>query len=411
VADHEGPRAVVVTVSDGAAHGAREDTSGESLAKLLREHGWRLGPRVVVPDDVERIVEVLRTAAVDGVDLVVTTGGTGFGPRDVTPEATLSVADRRAPGLAERMRAVGRATTPMADLSRGEAVMVGRMLVLNTPGSRKGAVESLEAVIDLLPHAVQLLGGDTRRHPTGHGTEGVPGEHVTLDDARPSPRERAEHEAHGVHTHGHQHDAAPHEHAHDHGRDHDHQHTPDGHGDDHHDRDRDGHGGHDPDDPCAFAHSAGIPDDRRPGTLVAVYSSPLSSLLLAWGRDLGYRRLVLVEPTGTAGHAGAHADEVVPSVAEAPVDGDTDVVITDHHRDDIVVMTDQMLRTRARYLGLMGSARHTGPHVDGLRDRGWSDDEIARIERPIGLDIGSKTPPEIALSVLAGIVADRQGKR
>ena len=98
-------------------------------------------------------------------------------------------------------------------------------------------------------------------------------------------------------------------------------------------------------------------------------------------------------------------------MADAGVDDDSDVVVTDHHRHDIVAVTDQMLDTPARYLGLMGSARHTGPHVDGLRERGRTDDEIARIERPIGLDIGSKTPPEIALSVLAGIVADRQGRR
>ena len=368
----EAPTAMVVTVSDGAAHGAREDTSGEALARMLREHGWRLGPRVVVPDEVDRIVEVLRTAAVEGTALVVTTGGTGFGPRDVTPEATLSVADRRAPGLAERMRAVGRETTPMADLSRGEAVMVGRMLVVNTPGSRKGAVESLEAIIDLLPHAVQLLGGTTSQHPDGHGSEGVPGEQVSSGGASASG--------------GHAEDAR------DHGHDHD-------------------HGGHDEGDPCAAAHSEGVPEERRPGTLVAVYSSPLSNLLLSWGRDLGYRRLVLVEPTADAGHAGTHADEVVDSVATAGVDDDTDVVVTDHHRGDIVELTDQMLATPARYLGLMGSARHTGPHVEGLRERGRSDEEIARIERPIGLDIGSKTPPEIALSVLAGIVADRQGRR
>jgi xanthine/CO dehydrogenase XdhC/CoxF family maturation factor len=180
----------------------------------------------------------------------------------------------------------------------------------------------------------------------------------------------------------------------------------------HHGHDEDaGHAGHHEGDPCALAHREGVPDERRPGTLVAVYASPLSSLLLSWGRDLGYRRLVLVEPTGDPGHTGAHADQVVADVAAAGVDEDTDVVVTDHHRDDIVEVTDQMLDTSARYLGLMGSARHTGPHVEGLRERGRSERDIARIERPIGLDIGSKTPPEIALSVLAGIVAGRHGRR
>jgi molybdenum cofactor synthesis domain-containing protein len=361
-ASGEGRPAVVMTVSDGAAAGVREDTSGAALETRLLDAGWRVGPRITVPDEVDQIGSALRSAATAGAALIVTTGGTGFGPRDVTPEATLAVATRRAPGLAERMRAVGREITPMADLSRAEVVVLGATLVVNTPGSRKGAVESLDAVLDLLPHATQLLGGQTQQHPIGHGTQGVP-------HASPA--------SHHV-------DAHVTEHA------------------------------HNDDDPCALAHADGVPDDRRPGTLVAVYASPLSSVLLSWGRDLGYRRLVLVDPDperAQAHHAAQHADLVAASLDAAAVDDDTDVVITDHDRDQIVDVCDAMLRSDARWLGLMGSARHTGPHVDGLRVRGFTDAEIGRIERPVGLDIGSRTPPEIALAILAGLVADRQGRR
>ena len=131
--------AVVLTVSDGVHRGAREDTSGDALAGLLAQAGWTVTVRRTVPDEQDRITTALRDAAEDGVALVVTTGGTGLSPRDVTPEATRAVADRPVPGLAERMRASGRAITPMADLSRAEAVVVGSTLVLNTPGSRKGA--------------------------------------------------------------------------------------------------------------------------------------------------------------------------------------------------------------------------------------------------------------------------------
>lgn len=387
MSDEQQRDAVVLTVSDGVHRGSRQDTSGDALADLLVAHGWTVRLRRTVPDEVERITEALRDAAAEQTALVVSTGGTGLSPRDVTPEATRAVADRPVPGFAERMRAAGREVTPMADLSRAEAVVVGSTLVINTPGSRKGAVESLEAVIELLPHAVQLLQGDTQQHPEGHGTDGVPGRVQGAADASPA-------RAGNGHDHGAGHDG------HDHGE---HDHGEHDHGDHEHD--------HGPGDPCALAHREGVPDDRRPSTLVAVYASPLSALLLSWGRDLGYRRLVLVEPGDLDHHAVRHADEIVPGVEEAGIDGDSDVVVTDHGREDIVDQCEQMLRSDARWLGLMGSARHAGPHEEGLRDRGWSSDEVGRIERPVGLDIGSKTPPEIALSVLAGIVADRQGKR
>lgn len=377
--------AVVLTVSDTAHHGARQDTAGDAIAGLLAQGGWTVTLRRTVPDEHDRITDALRDAANDGVALVVTTGGTGLAPRDVTPEATRAVADRPVPGLAERMRAVGRRITPMADLSRAEAVVVDSTLVINTPGSRKGAVENLQAVIDLLPHAVELLRGNTEQHPPGHGSEGVAGV--------PAEVESLDAHAHhgGVPRLGEEEDAQV-GHAHDHRED-------------SHD-----HDAHDPDDPCFLAHTEGIPEERRPGALVCVYASPLSTLLLSWGRDLGYRRLVLVEPGDRDQHAVRHADEIVRSVNDARVDADTDIVVTDHERDDIVDLCEQMLDSDARWLGMMGSKRHLGPHVEGLRERGWDDQDIDRIERPVGLDIGSRTPPEIALSVLAGVVADRQGQ-
>jgi molybdopterin adenylyltransferase len=168
--------AAVVTASDGVASGHRDDESGRAVAEVLLAAGLEVVSREQVPDERAEIAAVLRRLAdEDGVALVAVTGGTGFGPRDVTPEATEDVIERRAPGLAEAMRAAGRAKTPMADLSRGVCGVRGRTLVLDLPGSPRGAVESLEAVTGLLDHALTLLAGDTRHHPPGHGEEGVPG--------------------------------------------------------------------------------------------------------------------------------------------------------------------------------------------------------------------------------------------
>src|SRR6266702_93169 len=130
--------AAVVTVSDGVARGTREDRSGEAVSSLLQARGFRVAHRRVVPDERTQISSLLRSLADDGVPLVVTTGGTGLGPRDVTPEATLSVIDREAPGLAEEMRAAGRQTTPFAALSRGVVGVSGSTLIVNLPGSADG---------------------------------------------------------------------------------------------------------------------------------------------------------------------------------------------------------------------------------------------------------------------------------
>ena len=153
------PTAAVITVSDGVTAGTRVDESGPAVASLLERSGFAVSGHLVADEreDIERSI----TALAAECSLVVTTGGTGFSPRDVTPEATRAVLDREAPGLAEAMRAAGRAITPFADMSRGVAGTVGTALVLNLPGSPKGAVESLEAVLPILPHALEHLTGET----------------------------------------------------------------------------------------------------------------------------------------------------------------------------------------------------------------------------------------------------------
>ena len=157
-----GHRSVVITVSDGVSAGAREDGSGEALEALLTESGFEV-TRDLVPDERDIIAKAI-TRACPAADLVVTTGGTGFGLRDVTPEATGRVLEREAPGLVHAMIARGLEATPMAALTRAKAGTVGNTLVINLPGSPKGAVENLEAILDIIPHALQLLSGDNQHH-------------------------------------------------------------------------------------------------------------------------------------------------------------------------------------------------------------------------------------------------------
>lgn len=153
---------MVITVSDGVSAGVREDGSGEALEGLLAEHGYQV-TRQLVADEADQITHAIRDACALA-PLVVTTGGTGFGLRDVTPEATAEVLEREAPGLVHAMIARGLESTPMAALTRARAGTVGSSLVVNLPGSPKGATENLEAIIELIPHVLQLLGGDNRHH-------------------------------------------------------------------------------------------------------------------------------------------------------------------------------------------------------------------------------------------------------
>ena len=154
-------QAKVLTVSDGVVAGVREDRSGAALEARLTEAGYSVVDRRTVGDGIESVAGALGDLTAGFAGLVVTTGGTGIGPRDLTPEGTLVVVDREAPGLAEAMRA---ANPDKGRLSRGAAGTVGAALVLNTPGSTAGAVECLEAVLDVLPHALDLLAG----RPTAH---------------------------------------------------------------------------------------------------------------------------------------------------------------------------------------------------------------------------------------------------
>ena len=155
-------RCGILTVSDKGSRGERADTSGDAVAALLAEHGGLVVRREIVADERAEIAAKLREWADSGeVDLIVTTGGTGLAARDVTPEATSDVAERVVPGVAEAMRAEGLRHTPRAMLSRAVAVVRANALIVNLPGSEKGARESLGAVIDVLPHAVALLRGHT----------------------------------------------------------------------------------------------------------------------------------------------------------------------------------------------------------------------------------------------------------
>ena len=151
-------RAGILTVSDKGSRGERTDTAGPAVAAILDSIGAESVEVAILPDARDQIAAKLRAWSDDShLDLILTTGGTGLSPRDVTPEATLDVAERHVPGLAELMRAEGRNSTHLSSLSRSVAVLRGRTLIVNLPGSERGARESLEAILDLLPHAIETL--------------------------------------------------------------------------------------------------------------------------------------------------------------------------------------------------------------------------------------------------------------
>ncbi len=176
---------------------------------------------------------------------------------------------------------------------------------------------------------------------------------------------------------------------------------------------------HELDPACAVAHGVAVPDSDAVAhgfaaaevtkrTLVAVFASPVAGFLLRFGADLGFRTLLL-EPDGD--RAAGLRDTGAEVVAEPPVELDdtADVVVTDHHRAELGVVLRDVLKRRVRWVGVMGNPRHEGPHVRALTELGVPAEEIARVHRPIGLNIGSRTPPEIAVATLAGLIADRTG--
>lgn len=466
MADHaDAPRAAVLTVSDGVAAQVRNDDTGAAVADRLAEDGYEIVAREVVADERDAIVVTLRRLA--GIaHLIVTNGGTGLGPRDVTPEATAAVIDRTVPGLAEAMRAAGRAHTPMADLSRGLAGSIDQTLVVNLPGSPRGAVESFDAVRGVLAHALALLAGDTAHgQPVGGGQAA---------------------EGHGHHDHrGHGHEP----HAHDGDRPH---HGDRGAGDlptqpwgrgaraadgdvigVHAELARRVAGGEravlatavrtEGEPPCTpgmavlvggephtqrtlagtlgcadfdEAAVADAPDVLAEGTtrlaryphahgavevqlqpftpappLVVLGATPVAAVLLRWGAELGWSP-VLVEsrPERVDDDMRRAAVRVVDHVGALPLDARAVAVHTDHDAPDVADQLATLLRAGVRRVEMMGSRRHATPVLEQLADTELGEAVHERVHRPAGLDLGGRAPAEIALAILAALVADRHDR-
>jgi xanthine dehydrogenase accessory factor len=170
-----------------------------------------------------------------------------------------------------------------------------------------------------------------------------------------------------------------------------------------HEHDRD----HDHDPTCAVAHGGAEPSPPPDKVLIAVFASPVASFLLRYAADAGYRAF-LMEPDAALAAAADGLELAETMDAFAP--GTADVVVTDHHRDELGGQLRDALASKARWVGIMGNPRHEGPHLKALAELGVPAEEIALVHRPIGLNIGSRTPPEIAIATLAGLIADRNGK-
>jgi molybdenum cofactor synthesis domain-containing protein len=398
-------RAAVLTVSDGVTRGTREDASGDAAESLLRAAAFDVSERRVVADEQDEIESALRElASTNG--LVVTTGGTGFGPRDVTPEATRAVIEREAPGLAELMRATGLSQTPMAALSRGIAGAVGAALIVNLPGSPRGVRESLAAVLPVVPHAVELLGGATGAHPS---VPEATAPAATAVEERPDPWVDVK----AVRVIG----------------------SP----------------------PCAVGNAmaivpggevrgtlgcaefdaaavsaaaevraAGAPEMRtfhHPEGDVEVYLEPHRAaprLVVVSATDVARslrvemerqgRRVIVLEPR--AERVAPDDGPSVRSLEELTLGHDDEVVFTDHDAPGIADMLTALLRSPVRFIGVMGSRRHVAHYVEDLRARGFGEDDLRRIRSPLGLDLGGRRPEEIALAIAAGLVAadhEREG--
>ena len=394
--------AAVLTVSDGVAGGTREDGSGDAAEALLREAGFDVRERRVVPDERPAIEDALRALSATHA-LVVTTGGTGFGPRDVTPEATRAVLDREAPGLAELMRTSGLAQTPLAALSRAVAGTVGGALVLNLPGSPRGVRESLSAVLPVVPHALELLAGSTGAHPTGHEaahrersddtavTDWVEAKAVRVIGAPPCRVGNAMTIVPGGAVHGTlgcaEFDAAAVEAAAE---------------------------AFERGEPelRTFHHDDGdievyLEPHRAPPRLIVVSATDVARSLRPEMRRQR-RHVVLVEPR--AERISPEDEPAVTSLDELELTASDEVVFTDHDAPGIADMLEGVLRSPARFVGVMGSRRHVAHYVEDLRSRGLGEDALARIRSPLGLDLGGRRPEEVALSIAAGLVAARNDR-
>jgi len=160
-------RFAILTISDRSWAGERDDLSGPALESLIQNTGWKVCIKDILPDDMELIKAKLIEWCDSGqLDVIVTSGGTGFSPRDITPEATLAIIERNAPGLSEAMRSASLKITPHGMLSRGVSGIRGNSLIVNLPGSPKAAVENLQTILEVLPHAVQLLRNDPSAEST-----------------------------------------------------------------------------------------------------------------------------------------------------------------------------------------------------------------------------------------------------